>query len=371
MKRNALPPPVGRLDPDPPAVRLDDAPAHRQPDPRAVDLLVRAREHAEDPARLGGVDAEAVVAHRHDPFLAVGDRRDVDPQRRVAAELHRVREQVLQHAPQLPRVALDLRQLADLERRARLVEPTVEVLGDLGHELAEPDRLAAQLAGARVDEHAVDEVARSLRARPQLPQDGGRRRLRSAALEQSDEHRDARDRLAQVVRHDVGVVAQLRLHAPVLGDVGEEVDEPVAELGGAVHERAQHVAVAERHVVRHLGDPRHARLAHLDVVVERAAVAHPRERLEQRVAVARRGRDAEGVQHRGIPVAEREVDDPPAVVAQRPEHADRFREAVEERAELGRSLHAEQLDQLRIVAPGLGLRGGIAFGHVRRIGRCH
>ena len=258
-----------------------------------------------------------------------------------------------------------------LERRARLVEPPAQVLGDLGHELAEPDRLAAQLAGARVDEHAVDEVARSLGARPQLPQDGGRRRLPGAPLEQPDEHRDARDRLAQVVRHDVGVVAQLGLHAPVLGDVGEEVDEPVAEPGGAVHERAQHVAVAERHVVRHLGDPRLTGLAHLDVVVERAAVAHPRERLEQRVAVVRGGRDAEGAQHRGVPVAEREVDDPPAIVAQRPQHADRFREAVEERAELGRSLHAQQLDQLRILAPGLGVRGGSAFGHVRRIGRCH
>jgi len=42
----------------------------------------------------------------------------------------------------------------------------------------------------------------------QLPQHVGRRRLLSAPLEQPDEHRDARDRLAQVVRDDVGEITR-------------------------------------------------------------------------------------------------------------------------------------------------------------------
>ena len=49
----------------------------------------------------------------------------------------------------------------------------------------------------------------------QQPQDLRRRRLAGAALEQRDEVRDPRDRLAQVVGDHVGVAAQLGLHAPL------------------------------------------------------------------------------------------------------------------------------------------------------------
>src|SRR4051794_27419843 len=54
---------VGRLDPDAPAVRLDDAAAHGQADARALGLVVGAGEHAEDSGRRVGVHAHAVVAH--------------------------------------------------------------------------------------------------------------------------------------------------------------------------------------------------------------------------------------------------------------------------------------------------------------------
>jgi len=98
-------------------VGLDDAAAHGEPDPNAVRRVVVPREHVEDPGRLARVDAKPVVAHRHDPFLAVAKGAELDPQGGLAAVLHGVPEEVLQHAPQLPRVALDLGQLADVERR--------------------------------------------------------------------------------------------------------------------------------------------------------------------------------------------------------------------------------------------------------------
>ena len=192
----------------------------------------------------------------------------------------------------------------------------------------------------------------------ELAQHVGRRRLLGAPLEHPDEQRDAGDRLVEVVRDHVGVAAQLGLHAPLPGHVGEEVDQPVAELGAPLDEGAEHVAVAERRVVGDLVDPRLAGLAHPDVGVEGAAAAHRRQRLQQRVAVPRRGRQPEGAQDRGVAVAEREVDDPAVVVAERPQHADRLGEAVEQRAELGRALLAEQLDELRILAPVLRLEDG-------------
>ena len=46
-------------------------------------------------------------------------------------ELHGVRDEGLQQAAELARVAADLGELEDLERRAGLVEPGPQVLGDL------------------------------------------------------------------------------------------------------------------------------------------------------------------------------------------------------------------------------------------------
>src|SRR4051812_48902665 len=101
---------VGRLNPDAPAVGLDDAAADGQADPYALGLVVRAREHAEDPARVVGLDARSVVTHGHDPSPAVAQRRHLDPWRRLATELQRVRDEVLKHAAQLPGITLDVGQ---------------------------------------------------------------------------------------------------------------------------------------------------------------------------------------------------------------------------------------------------------------------
>jgi len=59
----------------------------------------------------------------------------------------------------------------------------------------------------------------------------------------------------EVVRDHVGVIAQLGLHAPLRGHVGEEVHKPVAKLDGAMDERSEHVSVAEWRVVRDLANP--------------------------------------------------------------------------------------------------------------------
>ena len=60
-------------------------------------------------------------------------------------------------------------------------------------------------------------------------------------------------------------------------------------------------------------------------------------------------------QHRRVAVPEREVDDRASAVPERPEHADGLGEAVEQRPEAGRSLLAEGIDELRVLAPGLRL----------------
>ena len=61
--------------------------------------------------------------------------------------------------------------------------------------------------------------------------------------------RDAGDRLAQVVGDDVGEAAQLGLHAALLGDVDDEDEEAVAELGRPAQERPADPALAELRVV--------------------------------------------------------------------------------------------------------------------------
>jgi hypothetical protein len=86
------------------------------------------------------------VAHRHNPLLTVAHGRNLDPQRRFAAEPRRVLEQVLKHAAQLPSVTLNLRELTHLKRRAGLIQPPAQILGRFSHELAEHDGLPAQIA---------------------------------------------------------------------------------------------------------------------------------------------------------------------------------------------------------------------------------
>src|SRR5688572_8880116 len=59
----------GRLDPDAPAVALDDLAAHREADAGALVGLARvqALEHLEDPLAVAPVDADPVVGHAHRP----------------------------------------------------------------------------------------------------------------------------------------------------------------------------------------------------------------------------------------------------------------------------------------------------------------
>ena len=58
--------------------------------------------------------------------------------------------------------------------------------------------------------------------------------------------------------------------------------------------------------------------------------------------------------HRGVPVAEGEVDDRAVGVAHGPQDPDELGEAVEERPESLRALLAEHLDELLVLAPRLG-----------------
>ena len=90
-------------------------------------------------------------------------------------------------------------------------------------------------------------------------------------------------------------------------------------------DRAVDVAVAERGVEGDLVAQRLARLAHAHVGVELAVPAHDRQRLQQRVAPGLRARQAEQPHDRRVAVAEVEVDDAPAVVADRPQQARRRR----------------------------------------------
>ena len=255
-------------------------------------------------------------------------------------EAQRVRDEVLEDAPQLPRVGLDLGQLADDELAVRL-ERGPEIRRDLRHHASKGNPLRPQLARAGVREHALDQLPRACRAPAQLPEHLRRGRRVGTLLEQGHEELHAREGLAEVVGNEVRVRLELALHAPLVGHLVEEGDRAAAELRDAQDERAEHVAVGERRVVGHLADPRLARLADPGVLLERLAPPHARKRLEQRVPVGCRRRQAEARKHRDVAVAEREVDDRAVVVAQGPEDPDRVGERVEQRAELRCALGAD------------------------------
>src|SRR5579859_3788214 len=73
---------LGRgVQPDAAAEVLDDLTAHGQADPGAGKgaALVQPLEQPEDPLRVLGVDADAVVGDGEFPVLAVSGRRDHDP----------------------------------------------------------------------------------------------------------------------------------------------------------------------------------------------------------------------------------------------------------------------------------------------------
>src|SRR6185295_5268806 len=70
-----------RLDPDAPAVALDDLLHDREPDARAgvIRLVVQPLEHHEDAIAVLRVQADAVVLHGEEPHLVARLGADVDP----------------------------------------------------------------------------------------------------------------------------------------------------------------------------------------------------------------------------------------------------------------------------------------------------
>src|SRR4051794_7503419 len=117
------------IQPHAPVVVLDDLAAHRQADAGALvaRTRVQALEDHEDPVGVLVVDADPVVLAAEAPEAAVALRREPDDRRRVAAELDRVADQVLEHEPQQPGVAAHGGQRARFDRRAALVDRRGEV----------------------------------------------------------------------------------------------------------------------------------------------------------------------------------------------------------------------------------------------------
>ena len=339
-------------------IQRDQVSLRRLMDEVSTDLGPRLQESGAvlDVRELPEVrgDADPVVADGDDPVVGARVAADLDPRRRLAAELHRVDHQVLQDAPQESCVAADLGQLTHLEHRAGFLQPRAEVRADLVHQPPQADLVALDLAGARVVQNAVDELARAGDRLAQELQRARVGRLADAALEQRHDRVHGRDRLAEVVGDGVRVAAQLGLHAPLLRDVVEHDDEPVAQLGRAAQERATGVPVAEGRVEGDLVDHRHARLADLDVQLEGALVAHRRHRLQQRVAPPHVLGHGEQVEDSRIAVAELEVGDPPVAVADRPQQSHRLRVGVEHRPHRRGSLDAQELIERRILVGGHG-----------------
>src|SRR4029079_590793 len=87
-----------------PAVRLDDATAHGEPDSAPLHLPLDAREHPADSPRVLAAHAHVRRDHGHDPLLAAVAGGDLDSRRLVAVELERVPDEVLQHPAKLARV---------------------------------------------------------------------------------------------------------------------------------------------------------------------------------------------------------------------------------------------------------------------------
>ena len=110
-----------RFHPDSPAVAIHDSLADRQADARARVLRagVQAFEDQKDAIQRLGGNADAVVAHGEQPMVFVPRGVHVDLRRLLAAELHRVAEEVLEQLHELRAVGPDGGQFAvgDFGRR--------------------------------------------------------------------------------------------------------------------------------------------------------------------------------------------------------------------------------------------------------------
>src|SRR3954453_4937600 len=252
------------VQPHAPVVVLDDLAAHGEADARA--LVARARvdalEDHEDPAGVLLVDADPVVLAAEAPEAVVALGRQADDGRRVAAELDRVADQVLEPPPQPPRIPAHGGQRAGLDRRAGLLDRRGEVGAHARDQLAAVDVAARQLAPPDAPERdpAVDQVLH-----PPRPVDGefdvGVGALVElpavALLQQLAEARDLAQRLLQVVRRHVGELLELLVGAL---EVIALLDDPRAHRVhvGAEHHDPGRAAAGHRLVELAGGDRAHA-----------------------------------------------------------------------------------------------------------------
>ncbi len=240
---------------------------------RAVDLV----EALEDPL---------LVRRRHtDPVVG-----DEEPDRTLArlpadahlttgmAELHGVVRQVEQSLANAGTVGRhQVRRIGVSERTDRYLPPLgdrCDPLDDVGHDLARPDELEAQLAGSRLDgrqvEQLVDDLGQVVDLPLDLPREVGHRgrvadRSGGERLRQELHRRERRAQLVADVRHEIaadpfgaaqlGDVVQREHHAAVAGHdrVDREGPRPewpelrLAVRGGAVAQcRARHGVEARR-----------------------------------------------------------------------------------------------------------------------------
>src|SRR5881394_390729 len=98
-----------RLHPDATAVPFDDLLADCEPDAgaRVLRPCMEPLEELEDPLAVLGIDTDPVVADREDPLRLRAPRRDVHPGGGGAAELDRVRDQVLEELDHLQALGRD------------------------------------------------------------------------------------------------------------------------------------------------------------------------------------------------------------------------------------------------------------------------
>src|SRR5207249_2638337 len=104
---------VALLREHPPALRLDQPLAHRQPDADALDRLCRARRSikwCEDLLRLLGRDARPPVEHRYADLIAAAASAD-DDGFVVPAVLLRVAQEIVQHLLHVAGLGRDDRQV--------------------------------------------------------------------------------------------------------------------------------------------------------------------------------------------------------------------------------------------------------------------
>ena len=192
-------------------------------------LVLRARvqalEEDEDPLGVLGVDPDPVVGAAEAPELAVARRRRGSTRgARLAAELDRVRDQVLEDEPQQRR-----------RRRARSAASPATTISAPLSSIARPRSVRTRSTSAsqstsvcgclhpphaRERQQVVDQVLHAPRAVDGEADVlvGARVELAAVALlEQLAEARDLAQRLLEVVRGDVGELLELGVGAPQVG----------------------------------------------------------------------------------------------------------------------------------------------------------